>query len=138
MYINIYFLFVSLDKTSASLQCVAAVRLRTPGMNGTSHHLMRYDISSKFDEADDAYAKENAKKTPSKDLIVKSDDVANPNQKMVMRVPTGYFTKVSRKRNREKVNRKMTPFFANFHEMDKVKSNNSRDCISCLSHFHLF
>lgn len=81
---------------------------------------MRYDISSKFDEADDIFAKENAKKPPGKDLILKSDDTSSSTVKTVMRVPTGYFTKVSRKRNREKVNRKMTPFFSNFAAMDKV------------------
>jgi hypothetical protein len=46
-------------------------------------------LNSKFDEADDAFAKENAKKPPPKNLILHSDDEANPGKKIVMRVPTG-------------------------------------------------
>ena len=106
------------DKTLAQHQCVAAVRLASKGTNGTSHHLLRFDVSSKFDEADDAFAKENAKKPPPKNLILKSDDIQS-GEVVEMKVPTGFFTKVSRKRNREKVNRKMSPFFNHFEDMDR-------------------
>ena len=80
-------------------------------------------MSSKFDEADDAYAKQEAKMPPPKNMIIKTDDTASSSgAPVIMRVPTGMFTKVSRKRNREKVNRKMTPFFTNFAAMDKVQT----------------
>ena len=114
------------DKTMAAFQCIAAVKLASTGTNGTSHHLLRLDINSKFDEADDAYAKQNANK--KKDFqIFKSDDDQSNLKKIETRKTTGFFTKVSRKRNREKVNRKMQPFFNNFEKMDsfveyKIKS----------------
>ena len=118
------------DKTPAAQQCVAAVRLASQGTNGTSHHLLRFDVSSKFDEADDAFAKENAKKPPPKNLILKSDDIQS-NEVTEMRVPTGFFTKVSRKRNREKVNRKMAPFFNHFESMDKFVGKCRALCTQC-------
>ena len=64
------------DKTMAAFQCVAAVKLASKGMNGTSHHLLRLDISSKFDEADDAYAKQNANKKKSYQIVKTDDDQA--------------------------------------------------------------
>ena len=109
------------DFTLAIHSCIGIVRTASKGLNGTSHHLLRYDISSKFDEADDAYAKREAKNPRQRGEGQKTDDSVRP-EPMKMRSPTGMFTKVSRKRNREKVNRKMTPFFSNFKAMDSVSN----------------
>jgi hypothetical protein len=110
------------DFTLAIHSCVAVARVASKGLNGTSHNLLRYDIASIFDEAEDAYAKKEQKNSRQRGEGQKTDDGMKV-EPMKMRVPTGMFTKVSRKRNREKVNRKMTPFFSNFKDMDTVSSN---------------